>query len=552
MQTQSSTQPSRGFQSVAAQFHAAGISRMFGLMGDANLDLVACCVQRHGLRYFAARTEAGAVAMADGYARVTGDIGVATVTCGPGLTNTVTALTTAVRAATPMLLVTGQIPLDAHSRNQRFDHAAIVAPTGAAVLTVDAPEQLPGCVARALALVRAQRRPVVLNLMVPVLDGPAPAGDATPTSSAPAAARREAELDRDALQLFAGKLSGAPRAVLLAGRGAVRAGALEAIGLLAERTGAMLATTLCAKDAFAGSPADLGLSGGFALDAAASVLRQADLVLAFGASLNAWTTVAGTAYGQAEVLQCDSDGAASARASVPLAGKWQGDAQACARALLQALPQRKKAPWHAGANRTEPSAPSAGEAAVDPRWLCARLDHILSRERTLAVDGGHFFEFPSKYIRVPNAQSSLFTLDFGSIGLGMGMGLGAAVALPDSLAVIAVGDGGFMMALPELDTAVRHKLRAIFVVFNDGAYGAEVKHLEERGWSPDLACFEMPDIARVATAMGARGISIRTAQDLEVHAAEIASATGPMVLDVRVDPAIDAEWVGLARRIRGR
>ena len=552
MQSRSSTQPSRGFESVAAQFHAAGIRRMFGLMGDANLDLVACCVQRHDLRYFAARTEAGAVAMADGYARVTGEIGVATVTCGPGLTNTVTALTTAVRAATPMLLVTGQIPLNAYSRNQRFDHPAIVAPTGAAVLTVDAPEQLPGCVARALALVRAQRRPVVLNMMVPVLDGPAPQERSQPALSVSDAVSREPELDRDALQLFAGKLSGAHRAVLLAGRGAVRAGALETIRALADRTGAMLATTLCAKDAFAGSPFDLGLSGGFALDGAASVLREADLVLAFGASLNAWTTVAGTAYGQAEVLQCDSDSAAFGRASVPVAGKWQGDAQACALALLKALPQRKKAPWHAGANGDELPAPSAGEAAVDPRWLCGRLDRILSRERTLAVDGGHFFEFPSKYIRVPNAQSSLFTLDFGSIGLAMGMGLGAAVALPDSLAVIAVGDGGFMMALPELDTAVRHKLRAIFVVFNDGAYGAEVKHLEERGWSPDLASFEMPDIARVATSMGARGISIRTAQDLEAYAGEIAAATGPVVLDVRVDPAIEAEWVGLARRIRGR
>jgi len=554
----SSTPSLRGFESVAAQLDAAGLRRMFGLMGDANLDLVACCVQRHGMQYFAARTEGGAVAMADGCARVTGEVAVATVTCGPGLTNAVTALTTAVRAGTPLLLVCGQIPLDAHSRNQRLDHAALLAPTGAAVLAVDTSAQLPGCVARALELARVQHRPVVLNVMVPVLDEPADRDTASMAQAAPIltqSALCTTSGDAAAAELFAARLAAARRPVLLAGRGAVRAGALDPIRELADRSGAMLVSTLCAKDAFAGSPRNLGLSGGFALDRAAQALKQADLVIAFGASMNAWTTVAGTAYGAAEVMLCNSDAGAFGRASVPLAGKWQGDAQACARALLAALPAGRRPAWHdgLGAHESPPQQESTAGRGLDPRWLCARLDRILPPQRTLAVDGGHFFEFPSKYIRVPRAQCSLFTLDFGSIGLAMGMGLGAAVALPDSRPVIAVGDGGFMMALPELDTAVRHRLPALFVVFNDGAYGAEIKHLEERGWAPALASFETPDIARIARSMGARGISIRTPQDLEANLEEIGSGDGgPLVLDVHIDASIEAEWVGLARRIRGR
>lgn len=543
----------RGFESLAQQLKEAGFTGLFGLMGDANLDLVAACVQRHGLRFVAARTEAGAVAMADGCARVTGQPALATVTCGPGLTNAITALTTAVRAGTPLLLVTGQIPLQAVSRNQRFDHAAVLAPTGAVVLTIDTAQQLHGCVARALALLEEQARPVVLNVMVPVLDGVASGGGDAEAGTAPRAHRAPAAAP-DSLQLFMRKLTQAQRPVLLAGRGAVRSGALDALRQLADRTGAMLATTLCAKDAFAGSPRDLGLSGGFALEAGVRALRGADLVVAFGANLNAWTTAAGSAYGQAEVLQCDVDASAFERASVPLAGRWQGDAAGCARELLAAVPAGERAAWHAPVTRQDAPAPADGTTGerVDPRALCAWLDRRLPADRLLAVDGGHFFEFPSKFIRVPRASASIFSLDFGSIGLAMGMGLGAAVGQPASLSVIAVGDGGFMMALPELDTAVRHRIPSLFVVFNDAAYGAEVKHLEERGWSPELAAFDLPDIARLATSMGARGITVRSLADLESHAAEIAAPTGPLVLDVHIDPAVEAEWIGLARRIRGR
>ncbi|KQT13328.1 thiamine pyrophosphate-binding protein [Ramlibacter sp. Leaf400] len=544
----------RGFESLAQQLKEARFTGLFGLMGDANLDLVAACVQRHGLRFVAARTEAGAVAMADGCARVTGRPALATVTCGPGLTNAITALTTAVRAGTPLLLVTGQIPLQAVSRNQRFDHAAVLAPTGAAVLTIESAQQLHGCVARALALLNEQGRPVVLNVMVPVLDGQAPGGGDAEADTAPRAQNPAPAPAPEALQLFARKLTQARRPVLLAGRGAVRAGALDALGQLADRTGAMLATTLCAKDAFAGSPRDLGLSGGFALEAGACVLRDADLIVAFGANLNAWTTAAGSAYGQAEILQCDADPSAFARASVALAGHWQGDAAGCTRQLLAALPAGERPAWHAPVAREDGPAAAHGATGgrVDPRALCAWLDRRLPADRLLAVDGGHFFEFPSKFIRVPRASASIFSLDFGSIGLAMGMGLGAAVGQPASLSVIAVGDGGFMMALPELDTAVRHRIPSLFVVFNDAAYGAEVKHLEERGWSPELAAFDMPDIARLATSMGARGITVRSVADLESHAAQIAAPTGPLVLDVHIDPAIEAEWIGLARRIRGR
>src|SRR5690606_26189575 len=146
--------------------------------------LLACAIERHGTRYFASRHESGDIAMADGYARSTGEIGVASVTCGPGFTNALTALTTAVRNGSRLLLVTGQIPLDQFSRNQRIDQRALTEPTGAGFVQVDSAEQLPGCVAHALALLESSGKPVVLNFLTPVLDGPAPVADAG-TAEAP-------------------------------------------------------------------------------------------------------------------------------------------------------------------------------------------------------------------------------------------------------------------------------------------------------------------------------------------------------------------------------
>ena len=118
---------------------------------------------------------------------------------------------------------------------------------------------------------------------------------------------------------------------------------------------------------------------------------------------------------------------------------------------------------------------------IDPRTLSAALDDLLPDERTLAVDSGHFMGYPPMYLRVPDAQGFVFTQAFQAIGLGLASAIGAAVARPDRLTVAALGDGGAMMALPELETVARLGLRMLIVVYNDAAYGAEVHHFGPMG-----------------------------------------------------------------------
>jgi thiamine pyrophosphate-dependent acetolactate synthase large subunit-like protein len=104
-----------------------------------------------------------------------------------------------------------------------------------------------------------------------------------------------------------------------------------------------------------------------------------------------------------------------------------------------------------------------------------------------------------------------------------------------------------MMALPEFDTAVRAKLPMVVIVMNDEAYGAEIKHLEHRGWNPDNARFDNPDLPAVARALGGDGIDVRKLEDLDLVEAALANLTRPLLVDIHIDGSITGEWVALSR-----
>lgn len=511
----------KGYELAAEELREAGLATIFGLMGDANLDLLACAIERHGVRYFATRHESGAIAMADGYARATGQIGVASVTSGPGFTNSLTALTTAVRNGSKLLLVTGQIPLNQFSRNQRIDQCALAELTGAQVVQVETPNQIPGSVARALALIEETGRPVVLNLFTPALYGAVERAGADDRAPGPQQVNQARPTSPpETFSEFATSLNRAQRPVILVGRGALATETLSRLATVADRIGAAIVTTLCAKGALADHPHHMGLAGGFSDPDTIAVLQQADVVAAFGASLNAWTTRAGTIFGDGKILQCDDEPDAFGRSTISPAVRLLADAGDAAQELLGALEDKARKTekgWWQAAEESAASVPgtdSPSSERVDPRALCLELDRILPSNRIVAVDGGHFFEFPSRYLNVPDHRGFLYTLSFGSIGLALPMGLGAAVGRPDRRVAIFVGDGGLLMSLPELETLVRHRLPATIVVMNDAAYGAEVKHLEERGWSRALAEFETPDLAAVARALGATSCRISSIEEL--------------------------------------
>jgi thiamine pyrophosphate-dependent acetolactate synthase large subunit-like protein len=539
-------------QAVGRTLAQEGVRVVFGLLGSGNLT-VTNALRDAGAAFYGARHETGAVCMADGYARVSGEVACASVHQGPGLTNAITGLTEAAKSRTPIVVLAADTPAAALRSNFRIDQAGLVTSVGAVAERVHGADTAVADAARAVRRARVERRAVVL--MLP-LDVQAMETDGASSAPSPLDLSRPRP-DETTLSRVAEALAGARRPAIIAGRGAVLAGAGPALRRLGELTGAILATSAVANGLFTGDKYDVGISGGFASPTASRLLREADVVLAVGASLNAWTTRHGTLISSdTQVIQVDLDEEAIG-AHRPIDLGLVGDARLTAEALVAALGGRSPGSARdeslaraiaAGRWRDEPYEQSTGGDVLDPRALTIALDDLLPLERTVVVDSGHFMGWPSMYLRVPDADGFVFAQAFQCVGLGLGNAIGAALARLDRLTVAAVGDGGALLALPELETLGRLGLPILVVVYNDAAYGAEVHHFRPMGQAVDLAQFPDTDFAALARAAGCEGITARSMADLEFLRPWLARRDGPMVLDAKVDPDICADWLEEAFR----
>jgi thiamine pyrophosphate-dependent acetolactate synthase large subunit-like protein len=543
---------------------------VFGLLGSGNLT-VSNALRDAGAAFVAARHETSAVCMADGYARVSGEVAACSVHQGPGLTNAITGLTEAAKSRTPIVLLAADTPAGALRSNFRIDQHGLVESVGAVAERVYGADTAVADAVRAVRRARLERRTVVLMLPLDVqamqTDGAEPV-PSSPDLSPP-------RPDDATLARVADALAEARRPAIIAGRGAVLADAGPALRRLGELTGALLATSAVANGLFTGDPYDLGIAGGFATPTASRLLRDADVVLAVGASLNAWTTRHGTLLSpDAQVIQVDLDEEAVG-AHRPIDLGLVGDARVTAEALIAAVGNRAPDadPTAAAARalvaqvatasgrseeladtiaagrwRHEPYEETTAPDVLDPRTLSIALDDLLPTERTVVVDSGHFMGWPSMYLRVPDAAGFVFSQAFQCVGLALGNAIGAAVARPDRLTVAALGDGGALLALPEFETLGRLGLPILVVIYNDAAYGAEVHHFRPMGQAVDLAQFPDTDFAAIARAAGCEGITARSIADLEHLREWLARREGPMVVDAKVDPDICAEWLEEAFR----
>jgi len=567
-------------ETVGRTLAALGCRQVFGVVGSGNFVVTRALVDA-GAGFVAARHETAAVTMADAWARVTGEVGVASVHQGPGFTNALTGLAEAAKSRTPLLVLAGDTSAAAVRSNFRVDQAAMAVAAGAVPERIHTPATAVTDVIRAHRRAALDRRTVALMLPLDVQGAPTDAAAAA-VAVPPLGLIARTQPPPDAVEAVANLLAAARFPAIVAGRGAVLADARGPLEDLAELTGAVLATSAVANGLFAGNPFALGISGGFASPVAARLLARADLVVAAGASLNMWTTRHGALVGPgAKVLQIDTDvDAIGAHRPVDLG--IVGDVAATAEALAVALRQQghtntgfrtddtaaaiatggwRHQPLTAAAASnpatTDDNADADGDGEggrIDPRVLSIRLHEMLPAERLVAIDSGHFMGWPAMYIDVPDPHGFVFTQAFQSIGLGLASAIGAAFARPDRLTVAALGDGGALMAAGEIETLGRLGLPMLVVVYNDAAYGAEVHHFGPHGEPLDIVRFPDTDFAALGRAAGTEGVTVRHVDDLaEVERwiaarAEHPDRARPLVVDAKVDPTVVAEWLSEAFR----
>jgi thiamine pyrophosphate-dependent acetolactate synthase large subunit-like protein len=525
-------------QSIAQAIRDHGIKTMFGLVGDANLFLANHFVKACGGTLVPAVHEGGAVLMAQAYAQVTGEVGVATVTQGPGLTNCVTALREGVVARRPMILLCGDTPVTASFHPQNIDQREIVKATAAGFEQVQSPETGSRNVASAFYRARKERRPIVVNIPSEFMW----AEVRHETVVLPAPQMSAVVTEGPAHEEAIGMIASAKRPLILAGAGAVSA--KDKLIALAERLDAPLATTLKGTGLFRGHRNNIGYFGSLSTAPAYDVIAAADCVIAFGAWLHIFTTDRGALLKGKRVILVNnspSDIGVFYHPDVVLvadAGQtadnilhWLDEAEISPSGFASELPSDDISVHPKG----DPE--KSTEGYINFEYALDRLNDTLPEDRIMLTDGGRFITEVWCRISVPDPKSFHMSDNFAAIGQGMQQAVGAAHGDPTRPVVLFTGDGGFMMGgVNEFNTAVRTKRDLIVIICNDSAYGAEHVQMLDRGMDPSLTEFNWPSFAEIARSLGGEGVEVTSPEELEGAIEAIRARKGPIVVELKLDP----------------
>jgi thiamine pyrophosphate-dependent acetolactate synthase large subunit-like protein len=537
----------RVYDVLARAFIQEEVRTCFALLGDANMNWAARLAEQ-GCRMIYVRHEHCALASAMAYARKNRDVGVASVTCGPGVTQLITALPAAVRAHLPLVVFAGEAPLKSGWYNQELDQAPIINATGAAYHRLHMPERMPVAIRDAFLQARRERRPVVIGIPFDLQDRPWAGPENLPKPSRELLPRPSPMPPHpDDVAKAAQLVAGAERVVVLAGLGAAEAGAGAACRALAARTGGLLATTLPARGLFHDDPFCVGISGSYTPEVGIEYLKEADLVIAVGCSLAYHAGGGGQLWPKAQMLQVDIDPVAVSQGQEVAKHHLRADARLGVEALTAALPARtdgRSGKWRTDemAARIRDTKPDSQvfeiePGLLDPRDVVEALEKALPREWEMVNSGGHcswfFAQMPSR------PQEKFLTIrEFGAIGNGISFAMGVAAARPDRTVVLFDGDGSLMMHVQELETIKRHRLNILIVVMNDGAYGSEVHKLRSEGMPEEGSVFGYCDFAGIARGFGLAGRTFKSLDDLPKALPEFAASGRAAVWDFHVSDKV--------------
>lgn len=534
------------YEALASAFRKEGVTTVFGLMGNGNMHWWYAMDQAPDVKIHETRHEGSALTMAEGWARATGQPGCCTVTDGPGVTQLATALTVAARGRVPIVIFAGDSDLGNRSSFKYMDQQRLVESTGAGFIPLWKPEDTDDVVREAFFRTRTESRPIFVNAPRDVQQQNYHGDpDEYQPSTAMWPGPQRILPDPDRLREAGRMLAGSSKPVVVVGSGATQAGTEAAIKMLADRIGALLATTLPMKGWGNDSPYYAGIAGLYGTASSMELFSDADCVIGIGASLNDHTLAGGFIFPNARYIQID------VRPNLVMGNGrtadcfLQGDARLTVEALDALLAQERvsgtgyRTPEVCSALSKYDPDPREFElepGTVDPRRAAALLDEALPAEVGVVLGNAHTSAFAT-YFMTKRRDVQWYCSAFGCIGQTLPTAIGGAVALPTPLAVID-GDASVMMHMVELDTAVRLRTKLLVAVLNDQALGAEYQKLVAKGLDSSSAVISTPDLGAVARAFGCRGRLITDLTDIKPAVEEFLAGDGPMLLDIRTSKTV--------------
>jgi len=521
-----------------------GVRHIFGYPGGAILP-VYDALGKSKLHHILVRHEQGATHMADGYARATGGVGVAMATSGPGATNMVTGIATAMLDSSPVVCITGQVSskLLGSDAFQEVDITGITMPITKHNVVVSRADDVARTVREAFLIANSGRPgPVLVDITKDAQQASVEFNWAASAPQLPPKRHRnnhdQAEFDR-AIEL----LNSAKRPIILAGRGIMLSGAMQVFERFVRASNFPVAMTLLGIGCFpAKDPMNLGMMGMHGEAWVNHAIQESDLLVAVGMRFDDRVTGDLRTYAKgARKIHIEID-RAEINKNVPVDAALIGDAREVLEKLLPVLEKRDRSDWLAhihelkgdSAVRDIQNLPDSGHLyaahVINDLWKETRGEAIV------VTDVGQHQMWEAQYYHHDQPRTLITSGGLGTMGFALPAAIGAKFAKPDSEVWVVVGDGGFQMTMSELATIVQEKIKINIAIINNGYLGM-VRQWQEFFYDKRYVATPLvaPDFAALANAFGIRGERITSRGDVIPTIRSARESSETVLIDFRVE-----------------
>ena len=534
----------KGSEILWATLEGEGVREVFGYPGGAILPAYDA-LRKFPIRHILVRHEQSAVHMADGYARASGRVGVAIATSGPGATNMVTGIATAMLDSIPVVCITGQVGSKVLGTDafQEVDITGVTLPLTKHNYVVTRAEDLAAVLRDAFRVARSGRPgPVLVDI---TKDAQQATAEFDFAAAAPEKLGKHPMLhvSQESITEAAELIRCAQRPLILAGHGIIHSGAMSQVRALAERAQIPVACTLLGLGGFPAShELNLGMMGMHGESWVNHSIQEADLLIACGMRFDDRVTGSLATYAQkARKIHIDID-PSEINKNVPVQVSLIGDLAQVLDQLLPHIRPRNGAAWLRSIDRMK------GDAAVrdiknlpdDGHLYAAHVMHDLwhatGGDAVIATDVGQHQMWEAQYYKHEEPRSLITSGGLGTMGFALPAAIGAKIACPDKEVWVIAGDGGFQMTSPELATIAQEQLDINIAVINNGYLGM-IRQWQEAFYEKNYQCAPIlsPDFVKLADAFGIRAAAVSTRAEVMSTVADARAHKGPYLINFLVE-----------------
>jgi len=535
-----------GSQMVIEALRKENVSVVFGYPGGAIMNVYDEVYKQNYFKHILTRHEQAAIHAADGYARASGEVGVAFVTSGPGFTNAVTGLATAYMDSIPMVVISGQVPISMIGTDafQEIDAVGISRPCVKHNYLVKDAKDLARILKEAFYIARSGR--------------PGPVHVDIPKDVTAQMAKFEYP-DEIKMQTYKPTYKGNPRQikkaieaivaskrpVLYIGGGAINSNAAKEVREFAEICGIPAVETLMARGVMSDdNPLLLGMLGMHGCYSANMAMSEADLMIAFGPRFDDRVTGKLSEFAKhAKIIHVDIDPSSIGKIvpiDYPIVGDLKNVVEAMIPLAKESIDANKYKPWRDLLRRYDEIHPLKYEDSnevLKPQWAIERVGELLGDKAIICTDVGQHQMWAAQFYPFSYARQWVTSGGLGTMGFGLPAAMGAKVAIPEKTVINFTGDGSILMNIQELMTAVENKIAVVNIILNNHFLGMvrqwQTFFYDKRYSSTDLSM--QPDFVKLVESFGGRGFRVTTKEEFDKALEEAIASNTVCMIDVQID-----------------